>query len=106
MRHRGHASCPETIRAETSDSLAYISYSRQELLIIGSCNPVNFIDDLGITVEISKLAGQTTLAPPPRHTERWRQQKRIHRGCRGGLRDRLRLAPHKTALPSIFLANV
>ncbi|KAK0154097.1 hypothetical protein N1851_003814 [Merluccius polli] len=35
-----------------------------------------------------------------------RQQKRIHRGCRGGLRDRLRLAPHKTALPSIFLANV
>ena len=39
------------------NSLAYISYSRQELLDIGSGTPVIFIDDI---TEISKTAGQLT----------------------------------------------
>ncbi|CAL8335374.1 unnamed protein product [Merluccius merluccius] len=94
-RHQAAASRPP-IGKRRKQQQPDLPFDRQEL-IIGSRNPVKCINDLGTTAEISKLAGQTTLAPLPRRTERQRQQKRIHRGCREALGTDFAL--HRTRLP-------
>ena len=55
--------CLFVSRLFTQNSLAYISYSQQELLDIGSCNSVNFIDGLQLIPEIAKTTEATKPAP-------------------------------------------
>ena len=88
--------------------LAYTSYSRQELLDIGSCNSVNFTDFTDAFGLISEIA--RTAEPTDKRNRSTNGQRRRHRckqrGSSGGLNARLKLAPHRPSLPSIFLANV
>ena len=85
--------------------LAYTSYSRQELLDIGSCNSVNFTDELGLISEIA-----SKVEPADKRSRRTNKRRRRQRckqgGSRRGLNARLKLAPHRPSLPSIFLADV
>ena len=85
--------------------LAYTSYSRQELLDIGSCNSVNFTDAFGLISEIARTAEPTVKRIRSTNGQR-RRHRCKQRGSRGGLNARLKLAPHRPSLPSIFLANV
>ena len=90
----------------TQNSLANISYSRQQLLDIESCDFDHFIDGLRLIPEISKTAVATNPATPTGSAHRRRRDRKQRRGKRGGLRARLKLTPHRLSLPSIFLANV
>ena len=85
--------------------LAYTLYSRQELLDIGSCNSVNFTDAFGLISEIARTAEPTVKRIRSTNGQR-RRHRCKQRGSRGGLNARLKLAPHRPSLPSIFLANV
>ena len=76
--------------------LGYTSYTRQELLDIGSCN-----SDIIISVlpEIAKPTAHPDIPTPTGGLFR-RTRKRRRRGSRGGIRARLKLTP------SLFVANV
>ena len=90
----------------TQNSLAYTSYTRQQLLDIGSCDFDNFIDGLRLIPKISKTAVATNPATPTGSAHRRRRDRKQRQGKRGGLRARLKQTPHRLSLPSIFLANV
>ena len=88
----------------TQNSLAYTSYSRTDLLNIGSY--YSYIDDLRLIPEIAKTTKATNPAPPTGNAHRRRRDRKQRRGKRGGLRAKLKLTPHWLSLPSIFLANI
>ncbi|KAL7831369.1 hypothetical protein SRHO_G00308720 [Serrasalmus rhombeus] len=90
----------------TTNCLAYISYSRQALLDIGfTCNN-GVLNHLELPREISAVPWATQPAPPTERRRRRRAERKQKRGKRGGLRAKLRLSPHRSAVPSLFLANV
>ncbi|KAL7841200.1 hypothetical protein SRHO_G00248910 [Serrasalmus rhombeus] len=87
--------------------LPYISQlSRQALLNIGfTCNN-GVLNHLELPREISAVPWATQPTPPTEHSRRRRAERKQKRGKRGGLRAKLRLSPHRSAVPSLFLANV
>ena len=84
-------------------------YSRQDILDIGVHvgsldTPIDARDDL-VRLATGSL-GLFTLPPRTRRLRRRRRDRRQKRGCRGGTREKLTQAPHRTPLPSFLLSNV
>ncbi|KAJ4948201.1 hypothetical protein JOQ06_019738, partial [Pogonophryne albipinna] len=62
--------------------------------------------DLRIIPEIARSPEPAQSTLPNGSAHRRRRDRKQRRGKRGGLRARLKLTPHRLALPSIFLANL
>ncbi|XP_037400800.1 uncharacterized protein LOC119265147 [Pygocentrus nattereri] len=89
---------------------ANYSYSRQTLLDInihgtniGFTHQFHFNQ---LPPELIRTPGPSESLLPTASARRRRRQRKQRRGKRGGLRAKLRLNPHRPALPSVFLANV
>lgn len=84
-------------------------YSQQDLLKIGTlCSDLDFVRQQyreHIQPEISRSAGSPWITIPGSSRKRRRRERRQKRGCRSGVQTRLKKAPHKPTLPSIFLSN-
>ncbi|KAL7841269.1 hypothetical protein SRHO_G00249600 [Serrasalmus rhombeus] len=74
--------------------------SRQDIGF--TCNN-GLLNHLELPQEISAVPWAT---PPTERSRRQRAERKQKRGKRGGLRAKLRLSPHRSAVPSLFLANV
>ena len=88
-----------------STSLSTKKYSREELLRIGmrygETNSSRSFND-NIPPEIARPANSPWFTIPGTKQRRRRRRKR---GCRAGVKARLRRDPNRPALPSIFLTN-
>ncbi|KAI4877181.1 hypothetical protein NFI96_007309, partial [Prochilodus magdalenae] len=89
---------------------ANFSYSRQALLDInirytniGFDHPFDFNQ---LPPEMIRTPGPSESLVPTGRARRRRRERKQRRGKRGGLRAKLMLNPHRTVLPSVFLANV
>lgn len=88
------------------NSFSLTSYTRQELLDIGSPNSDGFISNLRLSPELIRPTDATQATHPAGSARRRRKDRKQRRGKRGGTRAKLKLTPHRLSLPSIFLANV
>ncbi|KAL7860079.1 hypothetical protein SRHO_G00152260 [Serrasalmus rhombeus] len=103
---RGGGTCIYIARAN-------YSYSSQTLLDINiHCTNIGFthqFDFNQLPPELIRTPGPSESLLPTgsaRRRRRQRRQRKQRRGKRGGLCAKLRLNPHRPALPSVFLANV
>ncbi|KAK7910081.1 hypothetical protein WMY93_014765 [Mugilogobius chulae] len=84
-------------------------YSRQELLLwgsrLGDLDRAGTFNKAHIPPEILRPEGSPWIIIPEGKRRRRRRDRRQKRGCRAGVRVRLKKAPLKPALPSIFLSN-
>ncbi|KAK0146238.1 RNA-directed DNA polymerase from mobile element jockey [Merluccius polli] len=88
------------------NSFSLTSYTRQELLDIGSLNFDCFSSNLRLSPELIRPTDATQATHPAGSARRRRKDGKQRRGKRGGIRAKLKLTPHRLSLPSLFLANV
>ena len=84
---------------------ANILYSRQYVLQICTDCTEHYFNSKTIPQEILRQPGLTWIPTPEGRRRRRRWERKQTWGKRAGLLACLRVAPYKTPLPSVFLAN-
>ncbi len=88
-----------------SQTNASTHYSRQKLLQIGQSYTDDYYNLETLPQEIRRSPGLSLIPIYNGRRRRRRKERKQKRGKRAGLLTRLKAAPHKIPLPSVFLAN-
>ena len=101
--------CSEIIQIKPNQS-SNIFYNREDLLYFGrTCQiPITsaFQHSHGIPPGIARTPASPWIATPSGIPRRRRRERKQKRGCRSGDLTRLKRAPNRPPLPSLYVANV